>query len=79
MGAVTSIPRRIVNCDVAGPDRQTRFNRLEAYAARERAEVLFNINAAIALINHRDTSGIAPEALETILEALEGGERVILA
>ena len=53
-------------------------DRWAAYAAREKAEALWSVDRAIRRIRMADTSGVNPEVIEDILDALERAERALL-
>jgi hypothetical protein len=66
-----TMARKVINCDVR--------TRRQVYQTWDRLDALWSIDHALREIQRRDCSGVDPELLEEIVEALESAERVLLA
>jgi hypothetical protein len=63
--------RKITNCDIRA--------RRQVYRTWDRLEAMWNIDHALREIQRRDCSGVDPELLDQVIEALESAERVLLS
>jgi hypothetical protein len=63
--------RQITNCDVR--------TRRQVYRTWERLDALWSIDHTLREIQRRDCSGVDPEMLDQIIEALESAEKALLA
>jgi hypothetical protein len=63
--------RQVTNCDIRA--------RRQVYRTWDRLDALWSIDHALREILRRDSSGVDPELLDQIIEALESAEKVLLA